>query len=81
MSWSSKARRPSPAQARAFWSEELTDAAKAAGKVRIACSPEDHTAIRNEAARIAHAEGRDVVFDITMPRMVSVAFSRRAPRS
>ena len=79
MSWSGRSRRPSPAQARALWSEDLTDAARAGERVRIACSPEDHTAIHQEAVRIAHAEGIEVAFDATMPRIVSVTFSRRSP--
>ena len=81
MSWAGGARRRSPGQARAFWSEALTEAARAGEKVRIACAPEDHTAIRREAARIGEAEGCDVAFDGTMPRIVSVSFSRQVPAS
>jgi hypothetical protein len=57
----------------------LTDAARAGATVRIACTPEDRTAICREAARIGEAEGCDVVFDGTMPRIVSVRFSRQTP--
>jgi hypothetical protein len=79
MSWSARSRRPSPGQARAFWSEALTDAARAGEAVRIACAPEDHGAIRREATRIGEAEGCDMSFDAAMPRIVSVRFSRRTP--
>ncbi len=81
MTQSKRVMRSSPRQARSFWTEELTDAAKAVEATRIACSPEDHGALRHEAARVAQAERRDMIFDATTPRLVSVTFTRRAASS
>lgn len=68
------------AQARAGWSDDLSEAAKAGGKVSIACRQEDHTALRLEASKIGDAEDRDVAVEITQPRLVSVTFTPRQPR-
>lgn len=79
MSWTAgRSGRQPPSRARALWSADLVEAAKAAPRtIRIACRQEDHRALREEAGRIGSAEGCDVEVDMTTPRLVSVSFTRR----
>ena len=60
------------------WNEDLGEAARVGGTVRIACRQEDHSALRQVAHRIGVVERCDVVVDTaTTPRLVAVTFTRR----
>jgi len=76
-----RGRRATPAQLRSFWSADLMDAARAGESVRIACSPEDHTGLRQDALRIAQAESCDVALDTSTPRLVRVTFTAQAAKA
>ena len=58
------------------WGDDLVEAARAGGTVRVVCRQEDHRALRQEADRIGRAEGCDVAVSTATPRLVAVTFTR-----